>query len=43
MHEDDDEHPPHMFPGDPIVRITRWDIVLAVLVLLFSVTYCSLQ
>ena len=29
--------------GGPIVRITRWDIALAVVILLFSVVYCSLQ
>lgn len=48
MH-DDDEHIPHMVPVDPIVRITRWDIVLAVVVLLActllacTLVYCSLQ
>jgi len=46
MHDDDrddEDYVPHFFPGDPIVRITRWDIALAVAILLFSVVYCSLQ
>ena len=43
MSDNEDDHVPHFWPCDPIVRITRWDIALAVVILLLSVIYCSLQ
>ena len=43
LHHDDEDHVPHLVPADPIVKVTRFDVALAILALCFFIVYLALR
>ena len=40
---DDEDHVPHLVPADPLVKVTRFDVALAILALCLAVEYLVLM
>ena len=40
---DDDDHIPHLVPADPLVRVTRLDVALALIAVCAAIVYLALK
>ena len=43
LHHDDEDHVPHLVPADPIVKVTRFDVAIIILVGCLAVVYLVLM
>ena len=40
---DDDDHIPHLVPADPVVKVTRLDVALALFAVCAAIGYLALK